>query len=121
MQTFKAPLILHTDASGEGLNWDADALSRIQWPGMMEMNSQTVKAVCEGVQTSHGKVEILSHSAQTLSHLLRDSIQPNMTPAGWSQGHPKIPFLIKYLKLPIIKLFGNENWYQIWFWFQIII
>ena len=45
------------------------------------MNLQTVNAVSEGVQTTHGKVEILSHSAQALGTLFRDSMQPSMTPA----------------------------------------
>ena len=40
-------------------NQDGDALSGKQWPEIMEMNSQTVRAVCEGVQASHGKAEIL--------------------------------------------------------------
>ena len=30
---------------------DADALSCIKWPEAVELNSQTVHAVCEGVQS----------------------------------------------------------------------
>ena len=38
---------------------DADALSCIRWPEAMELDSQTVHAVCEGVQAPRGKVETL--------------------------------------------------------------
>ena len=47
---------------------NADALSRIQWPEVMEMKSQTVKAICEGVQISDSKVEVVSHSVHILTH-----------------------------------------------------
>ena len=60
---------------------DANVLSRIQWPEVMEMNSQTVKAICEGFQVSHGKSEIPCHSAKTLGSLFRNNIQLGMTPA----------------------------------------
>ena len=42
---------------------DADALSRIRCPEAMELDSQTVHVVCEGVQTPHGKVETLCQGA----------------------------------------------------------
>ena len=51
---------------------DGDVFSKIQWPNVMEMNSQTVQAVCEEVQTSHGNIETLSHSAQMAAHLYKD-------------------------------------------------
>ena len=38
-------------------NKDADALSRIKWPETIDISSQSVHAVCEGVQASHGKIE----------------------------------------------------------------
>ena len=38
---------------------DADSLSHIKWPEVVELNSQTVHAVCEGVQAPHDKVETL--------------------------------------------------------------
>ena len=38
---------------------DADALSCIRWPEAMELDSQTVHDVCEGVQAPYGKVETL--------------------------------------------------------------
>ena len=37
-------------------NRDADALSRIKWPEAVELISQLVHAVCEGVQAQHGKI-----------------------------------------------------------------
>ena len=43
---------------------DADALYHIRWPEAMEINSQMVNAVCEGVQAPHGKMETLCHGAQ---------------------------------------------------------
>ena len=42
---------------------DADALSHIKWPEAMELNSQTVLAVCKGVQAPHSKIETLCHGA----------------------------------------------------------
>ena len=38
---------------------DADALSHIRGPEAMELDSQTVQAVCKGVQAPYGKVETL--------------------------------------------------------------
>ena len=55
----------------------------------MEMNSQTVKAGCEGVQTYYGKVKVLSHSLYTLTHLFRSSVQTGVTPEYMSQGQAK--------------------------------
>ena len=37
-------------------NRDADALSRIKWLEAVELTSQSVYAVCEGVQVPHGKI-----------------------------------------------------------------
>ena len=45
---------------------DADALSHIRWPEAMELDSQTVHAVCEGVQSPHGKVETLCQGAHVV-------------------------------------------------------
>ena len=44
-------------------------------------------------KTSHFKVEVFSHSAQTLSHLFRDSVQTGITPNAWSQGQSKDPII----------------------------
>ena len=59
---------------------DADALSCIQWPETMELNSQTVQAVCEGVQAPHGKIETLCHGAQVVDALAQGNVPPGMTP-----------------------------------------
>ena len=63
---------------------DVDALSRIQQPEMMEVNSQTVKGVCKGVHTSHGKVKVLSCSAQVLNHSFEDTVQPGIRTDDWT-------------------------------------
>ena len=59
---------------------DADALSCIKWPEAVELNSQTIHAVCEGVQAPHGKVETLCHGAQVVDALSKDNASPGMTP-----------------------------------------
>ena len=38
-------------------NRDADTLSRMKWPEAVGLTSQSVHAVCERVQTPHGKIE----------------------------------------------------------------
>ena len=65
--------------SGKDHN-DADALSHIRWPEAMEISSQAVHAVCEGVQAPHGKVETLCHGAQVVEALRQDNAPPGMTP-----------------------------------------
>ena len=45
-------------------NRDADALSRIKWPEAVELTSQSMHAVCDGVQAPHGKIETLCHRTQ---------------------------------------------------------
>ena len=62
---------------------DADALSCIVWPEAVELNSQTVHAVCEGVQAPHGKVETLCHGTQVVDALSKDNVPPGMTPLEW--------------------------------------
>ena len=44
-------------------NKDSDALSRIKWPEGVDISSQSVHAVCEGVQAPHGKIDTLCHGA----------------------------------------------------------
>ena len=58
--------IIYTPGKG---HQDADALSCIKWPEAMELNSQTVQAVCEGVQAPHVKIETLCHEAQVVDAL----------------------------------------------------
>ena len=59
---------------------DADALSHMKWLEAMELNSQTVQVVCEGVQGLHGKIETLYHGAQVVDALAQDNAPPGMTP-----------------------------------------
>ena len=72
-------------------NRDADALSRIQWPEAVGISSQTVHAVCEGVQAPHGKVETLCHGTQLVGVLLQDTMPSGMTSLEWSQAQMKDP------------------------------
>ena len=62
---------------------DADALSHIRWPEAMELGSQTVHAVCEGVQTPDGKVETLCQEAHVVDALSEDRAPPGMTSLEW--------------------------------------
>ena len=68
---------------------DADALSCIKWPEAMEISSQAVHAVCEGVQDPHGKIETLCHGAQVVDALGKDNAPPGMTPLEWCQAKAK--------------------------------
>ena len=70
---------------------DADALSHIKWSEAMELNSQTVQAVCEGVQAPHGKIETLCHGAQVVDALAQDNAPPGMTPLECCQAQAKDP------------------------------
>ena len=70
-------------------NTDADALSRIQWPEAVDISSQTVHAVCEGVQVPHGKIETLCHEAQSVGVLSQDNMPSSMTSLEWSQAQSK--------------------------------
>ena len=72
-------------------NTDADALSRIQWPEAVDISSQTVQAVCEGVQAPHGKVETLCHGAQVVGILSQDTMPAGMTSLEWSQAQMQDP------------------------------
>ena len=58
--------------SGKG-HHDADALSHMKWPEAIEISSQAVHAVCEGVQAPHGKRETLCHGAQVVDALGKDN------------------------------------------------
>ena len=70
-------------------NTDADALSRIQWPEAVDISSQTVHAVCEGVQVPHGKIETPCHGAQAVGVLSQDNMPSGMTSLEWSQAQSK--------------------------------
>ena len=57
----------------------------------MELTSQSVHAVCEGVQPPHGKIETLCHGAQEVGMLNQDNMSPSMIPLEWSQAQSKDP------------------------------
>ena len=57
----------------------------------MEINSQAMHAVCEGVQAPHGKVETLCHGVQVVDALSKDNAPPGMTPLEWCQAQSKDP------------------------------
>ena len=59
-------------------NTDADALSSIKWPEAVDISSQSVHAVCEGVHASHGKIETLCHGAQAVGVLSQDNLPSGM-------------------------------------------
>ena len=72
---------------------DVDALSCIKWPEAIEINSQAVHAVCEGVWAPHGKIETLCHGAQVVDALGQDNAPPSMTPLEWCQAQGKDPVI----------------------------
>ena len=83
-------------------NTDADALSRIQWPEAVDISSQTVQAVCEGVQAPHGKVGTLCHGAQAVGILSQDTMPADMTSLEWSQAQmqdPAISHIIQAIQI----------------------
>ena len=67
---------------------DADALSHIKWPEAMEINSQAVQTVCEGVQTPLGKMETCCQVVDALEH---NNALPGMTPLERLQAQDKEP------------------------------
>ena len=72
---------------------DADALSHIRWPEAMELDTQTVHAVCKSVQAPHGKLETLCHEAQVVDALSKDKAAPSMMPLEWCQAQSEVPIL----------------------------
>ena len=79
-------------------NTDADALSRIQWPEAVDISSQTVHAVCEGVQAPHGKIETLCHGAQAVGVLSQDTMPVGMTSLEWSQAQMQDPAISQIIQ-----------------------
>ena len=59
----------------------------------MELNSQTIQAVCEGVQTPHGKIETLCHEAQLVDASAQDNAPPGMTSLEWCHAQAKDPVI----------------------------
>ena len=82
---------------GKGHN-DADALSHITWPEEMELDSQTVNAVCEAVQTPHGKVETLCQGAHVVDALSKDRATPGMTSLEWCHIQAQDPILSQIIR-----------------------
>ena len=85
-------------------NTDADALSRIKWSEAVNISSQSVHAVCEGVQAPHGKIENLCHRAQVVGVLSQDNMPPGMASLEWSQAQLKDP-----TKCQIIQAIQNKT------------
>ena len=79
-------------------NKDADTLSRIKWPEAVDISSQSVNAVCEGVQAPHGKIETLCHGAQPVGVLSQDNMPPGMTPLEWSQAQANDPAICQIVQ-----------------------
>ena len=77
---------------------DADALFRIRWPEAMELDSQTVHAVCEGVQAPHGKVETLCQGAHVVDALSKDRATPGMTSLEWCHIQAQDPILSQIIR-----------------------
>ena len=86
---------------------DVDALSRIKWPEAMELDSQTVHAVCKGVQAPHGKVETLCHGAQVVDALSNDKAPPGMTPSEWCHAQAQDPILSQIIRAINSKSIGK--------------
>ena len=72
---------------------DADALSHIRWTEAIDIDTETVHAVCKGVQAPHGKVETLYQEAQAVNALCQDNAPPGITPLQWCQAQAKDPVI----------------------------
>ena len=79
-------------------NKDADTLSRIKWPEAVDISSQSVHAVCEGVQAPHGKIETLCCGAQVVGVLSQDNMPPGMTPMEWNQAQAEDPAICQIVE-----------------------
>ena len=73
----------------------------------MDLTSQSVHAVCEGVQTPHGKIETLCHGAQAVDMLNQDNMPHGMTPLEWSQAQCKGPALCQIIEAIQQKTIGK--------------
>ena len=76
---------------------DADALSHIKLPDTVELNSQTVHAVCKDVQAPHGKVETLCHGAQVVDAISKDNAPLGMTPLEWCHAQAEDPIITQII------------------------
>ena len=59
----------------------------------MELDTQTVHAVCKGVQAPYSKVETLCHGAQAVDAYLRIKTPPGMTPLERCQAQSQDPII----------------------------
>ena len=76
----------------------------------MELDSQTVHAVCEGVQSPHGKVETLCQGAHVVDALSKDRAPSGMTPLEWCHIQAQDPILSQIIREIHSKTFRkNEN------------
>ena len=64
----------------------------------MELDSQTVHAVCEGVQAPHGKVETLCQGAHVVDSLSKDRATPGMTSLEWCHIQAQDPILSQIMR-----------------------
>ena len=96
--------IIHKSAKGHK---DADASSHIKWPEAVVLSSQTVQAVCEGVQAPHGKIETLCHGAQIVDALSKDNAPPGMTPFEWCHAQTKDPIISQIIGEIKMKTIGK--------------
>ena len=79
-------------------NTDADVLSKIKWPEAVDISSQSVHAVCEGVQAPHGKIETLCHGAQAVGVLSQGNMPPGITSLEWSQAQSNDPAICQIIQ-----------------------
>ena len=86
---------------------DADALSCIKWHEAMELDTQTVHAVCKGVQVSHGKMETLCHEAHVVDVLSKDKAPPGMTPLEWCLAQSEDPIISQIVREMKSKTIGK--------------
>ena len=64
----------------------------------MEINSQSVKAICVGVHILHDKIEVLKYSVQAASDLFKDVLEAGMTSEEWKQAQSYDSFISQRLQ-----------------------
>ena len=64
----------------------------------MELESQAVHAVCEGVQAPHDKVETLCQGAHVVDALSKDRAPPGMTSLEWCHIQAQDPILSQIIR-----------------------
>ena len=80
-----------------------------KWPEAVDISSQSVHAVCEGVQAPHGKIETLCHGVQAVGVLSQDNMAPGMTPLEWSQAQANDPAICQIVQAIQNKSLGNSK------------